>query len=145
MKNYKKLLLGLIYLISISFYAQEKGGTVHIPSTISQGAKDVLKGWTIQGRNDGAHLPKGDAPVAEWVKKQDEFQEMAAKSMPDLLKKYQPTVDTIFIEGIRAIDVKPKNYKKSNKVIIYIHGGAYTFLRQMLRYYPVFRLQIRVA
>ena len=127
MKKYQNLLLGLFYLLTLNFYAQEKTGTVHIPTTISQGAKDVLNGWTIQGRNEGAHLPNADAPVAEWAAKQKEFQTMAAKSMPDLLKAYQPTVDTIFIGGIRAIDVKPKNYKKSNKVIIYIHGGAYTF------------------
>ncbi|MEN8126076.1 MAG: alpha/beta hydrolase [Bacteroidota bacterium] len=100
---------------------------VHIPVTISDEAKEVLDEWTIQSRNDEAHMPKGDAPAEEWAEKQDEFQETAKDPLPELLDKFKPKVDTVFFGGIRAIDVKPKDYQKSDKIVIYIHGGAYTF------------------
>lgn len=99
----------------------------HLPSTISNEAKAVLNGWTLEGRNEGAHLPKGNDPIEVWAKKQMEFEAAAAVHMPKLLEIYQPTLDTIFMGGVRAIDIRPKNYQESDQVVIYIHGGAFAF------------------
>jgi len=98
-----------------------------IPSTISEEAKTMLGNWTIEGRNAGANLPKHDAPFSVWKERQLEFQIEAEKPLAKLLEVYQPNVETIFLNGIRAIDIKPKNYQESNKVIIYIHGGGFVF------------------
>ncbi len=127
--NYKQFsLFTFLFLLNFILFAQKDQKTrFHLPTTASEEARKVIKQWSVEERNAGAHLPKGDAPVSEWKKKQDEFQKMAATSMPALLKKYKPQVDTIFIGGVRAIDVKPLDYKSSDKVIVYIHGGAYTF------------------
>ena len=125
--NFRILVVLSLFLgLSLSATAQDKKG-FHLPATVSPEARAVIKGWNLESRNAGAHLPKGTAPVSEWEAKQKAFQEMASKPMAELLKFYSPEVDTIFVGGIRTIDVKPRNYKASNKVIVYIHGGAYTF------------------
>lgn len=98
-----------------------------IPTTISKEAKIMLDSWTIEDRNTGANLPKHDAPISVWEERQQEFQIEAEKPLAKLLEVYQPNVETIFLDGIRAIDIKPKNYQESDKVIIYIHGGAFVF------------------
>ncbi|SDG78158.1 alpha/beta hydrolase [Winogradskyella thalassocola] len=100
---------------------------VPIPATISEAAKTMLHGWSIEGRNAGANLPKHNAPIAEWEERQHAFKIEAEKPIAQLLELYQPQVETIFLDGIRAIDIKPKNYQESDKVIIYIHGGAFVF------------------
>lgn len=114
-------------ITSNQFYGQEDLGTVNIPSTISPEAKEVLKGWTIEGRNKGAHLPKADAPADVWAKIQKEYADAASEFVPIVVEQYGATVDTLFLGGIRAISVTPKYYKPSDKVIVYIHGGAFAF------------------
>ena len=99
----------------------------HIPQTVSTEAQDVIREWSIEDRNSGAKIIAADAPLEEWEELQGEFNEFASEPLPELLDYYKPTVDTISIGGIRAIDVKPKNYVDNGKVIVYIHGGAYVF------------------
>lgn len=108
-------------------FCQLNTGTVYVPTTISEEARDILNGWTIEGRNSGAHVPKADAPIAEWAKIQQKYAMAAAEHVPTVIESYGAKVDTVFLDGIRVISVKPKNYQKSNKVIIYIHGGAFAF------------------
>lgn len=129
----KQILFSLFIVVLISCKEKEnrinatsKKG-LHIPVTISKEAKEILSNWTIESRNAIAHLPKFNAPIDVWEKKQKEAEYAAAKSLPEILKSYLPIIDTIFIGGTRAIDIKPKNYQKSDKVIIYIHGGAFVF------------------
>lgn len=114
-------------ITSNKLYRQEDLGKVNIPSTISQEAKDVLNEWTIEGRNKGANLPKANAPIEEWTKIQKEYADVASEFVPIVVEKYGATVDTLFVGGIRAISVTPKNYQASDKVIVYIHGGAFAF------------------
>ena len=100
----------------------------HVPTTVSKDAQRIIGEWSVEGRNKGTeNFLKADAPIAEWEVKQKEFNDMASQSMPELLDFYKPTVDTIEVGGIRAIDVKPRGYKESDKVVVYIHGGAYVF------------------
>ncbi len=98
----------------------------HVPSTISAAAQTMIKNFSRTKRE--AHLPKGNASLAEWKKTQDFIDAIVLKGLQPIKDKYQPSIDTIEMGGIRAIDIKPKNYKKSPKVILYIHGGAYVVL-----------------
>lgn len=105
---------------------QVKETKFHIPTTVSKEAQRIIGEWSLEGRNKGVNnFLEADAPIADWEAKQEEFNEMASKSMPELLEFYKPTVDTIEVGGIRAIDVKPKGYVESDKVVVYIHGGGY--------------------
>lgn len=101
--------------------------SIHIPDTISEEAKTLLNSFSIQDRNAGANLPKANAPLEDWEQRQKEFEMDAEKSIPKIIELYKPTVNTIFLDGVRAIDIRPKDHQEVEKVIIYIHGGAFAF------------------
>ena len=98
-----------------------------IPSTISKEAKKMLGIWSIEDRNAGANLPEWNAPIEDWEQKQKEFEVEASKAITKILEIYRPTIKTIFLGDVRAVEVSPRNYHKSDKIIIYIHGGGFVF------------------
>lgn len=81
----------------------------------------------LQSKNSVSILPKANAPIKEWTEIQKNFEIAAAEHMPQLLNIYDPTIETIFLGGTRALTITPKKNIDSDKVIIYIHGGAFTF------------------
>lgn len=99
----------------------------YVPKTISVEAQEMLKTRKRSSRNT-AKTPKGNAPIKEWKKFQVFFDSLVYNGLNPIKEFYKAKIDTITIGGIRAIDIKPKNYKKSDKVVIYIHGGAYVVL-----------------
>lgn len=98
-----------------------------IPTTISKEAQKMLLNWTIKERDAGASLPNWDAATSVWEQKQKEFEAEAEKPISKIIEIYKPTIKTVFLDGIRAIEIIPKDYQKSKKVIIYIHGGGFVF------------------
>ena len=100
----------------------------YIPKTISQEAQELLKSQTRLAREAGTHFPKGNASPEKWKSLQSFIDNLVLGGLTPIKEYYKPSIDTIQIGGIRAIDIKPKNYKKSDKVIFYVHGGAYVVL-----------------
>ncbi|GEM_PF-236699 len=100
----------------------------YIPKTISKEAQELLRAQTRLVREAGTHFPKGDAPTQKWKSLQSFIDDLVLKGLDPIKEYYNPKIDTIKIGGIRAVDIRPRNYKKSNKVIFYIHGGAYVVL-----------------
>ncbi|MCI2229844.1 alpha/beta hydrolase [Polaribacter sp. MSW13] len=101
--------------------------SIPIPVTISKEAMAMLGSFSLENREESANLPKDNAPIKLWEKKQEEAKLAAEKSIPKILEIYKPIIDTIFLGNVRAIDVKPQNYRESDQVIIYIHGGGFVF------------------
>ena len=100
----------------------------YIPKTISKEAQDLLRSKTRLVRESGSHFPKGDASPKKWKELQGFVDNLVLEGLEPIKEYYKPSIDTILIGGIRAIDIKPRNYKKSDKVVFYIHGGAYVVL-----------------
>jgi len=115
MKQIQLLFLVITFVATSMMNAQENLGTVNLPSTISQEARAILRGWTIEGRNAGANLPKADAPKEVWTKIQKEYADVASEFVPIVVENYRATIDTLFLGGIRAISVTPKNYQNQIK------------------------------
>jgi acetyl esterase/lipase len=42
------------------------------------------------------------------------------------LKEHEPTITERKLGGVPVLDIKPKGWTESRKVIVYLHGGAYT-------------------
>lgn len=42
------------------------------------------------------------------------------------LKQYEPTITERKLGGVPVLDHKPRGWKESRKVVVYLHGGAYT-------------------
>lgn len=99
----------------------------HLPTTISNEAQELLKKRKRTAKFN-ASFPSADAPLKDWIKLQKEVDSTILKGLNPIKKHYKALIDTITIGTIRAIDIKPKSYKKSDNVIVYVHGGAYVLL-----------------
>lgn len=42
------------------------------------------------------------------------------------LKQYEPTIAERKLGGISVLDIKPKGWKETSQILVYLHGGAYT-------------------
>ncbi len=99
----------------------------YVPTTISKQAQEILLAKKRAIRNT-LQMPKPNAPLSEWTKFQKTIDSAVHRGLEPIKEYYKPKIDTVYIGGIRAIDVKPKNYQKSNRVVVYVHGGAYVLL-----------------
>lgn len=97
---------------------------MQIPDTISPEARKFLQ-----------MLPD-PALLAAWPESHDlvgwksawEAEEAAcALRVQATMKRYEPTVERRTLGGVPVLDVKPKKWRESGKVLVYAHGGAYTF------------------
>src|SRR5436190_7066375 len=93
------------------------------PSTISPEAQAALAKLTKAARN--VQLPKpGD--VEGWKKVQAEFEQKRASANAEVVRKYEPKIEPKRLGGVPVLDIKPKGWKESRRVLVYTHGGAYT-------------------
>lgn len=99
----------------------------HIPTTISKQAQEMLRSKKRSARNT-AKMPHPNAPLSEWTTFQKNIDSIVYSGLQPIKDYYQPKIDTIFVGGIRAIEITPKNYKANNNVVVYIHGGSYVAL-----------------
>jgi monoterpene epsilon-lactone hydrolase len=44
-----------------------------------------------------------------------------------IIDLYQPNISETDLGGVQVIDIKPRNWMDNGKVLVYTHGGAYTF------------------
>ncbi len=97
---------------------------VHIPDTISKQAREFLMTF-----KDPANRPENPRPndLEGWKKAKEAFLANVMPLVEPALKRYEPSVVERKLGGVSVIDVKPKGWKDNGKVLVYVHGGAYTF------------------
>lgn len=116
----------------------------------------TLLGWLVVYAEDQPAVKKPFAPVADtvsaearkylesladpatlpaWPAADDRagwkraWQAAEAASEPNVqatLKRYGPLVKEQTLGGVPVLDIKPKGYKDTSKVLVHLHGGAYT-------------------
>src|SRR5262245_10752254 len=93
------------------------------PDTISPAARKYLESLA-----DPATLPLWPAPddVAGWKKAWEAGEASSESSVQAALKRYRPTVKECKLGGVPVLDIKPKDWTDSAKVLVHAHGGAYT-------------------
>jgi len=115
-------LLGSILLFSVSpavLYAQD----FSIPETISPEAQTALAGFSRAAAT--APLPAAD-DLDGWKTVQQKIEQKRAAANAEVVKKYQPEITPRKLGGVPVLDIKPKGWQESGKVLVYTHGGAYT-------------------
>lgn len=110
-------------LIVCPLRAQDKP-FVPTPDTVSPEARKFLDSLT-----DPALLPEWPAPndIAAWKRAHDAAEASSEPKVQAALKRYEPTVEKRKIGGVLVLDIKPKGWKPSNRVLVHLHGGAYTY------------------
>ncbi len=96
---------------------------LEVPDTVSSEARKYLESLP-----DPATIPAWPAAndVAGWKKAWAATEAASEPKVQATLKRYQPTVEARKIGGVPVLEVKPKGWKESRKVLVHLHGGAYT-------------------
>jgi len=94
-----------------------------VPSTVSAGWRKVLEGMP-----DPTKAPPMPGPndVEGWKKVFDANEQNALKLVGAAVKQMQVNVTSKTLGGVPVLEVTPKGWVKSKKLLIYTHGGAYT-------------------
>jgi monoterpene epsilon-lactone hydrolase len=90
-------------------------------STISEEAR-MIESTFVHGDET---FPQPDDNEG-WLKIWSETEKATKEENSEIVEKLGATVTKLELGGIPVLDIKPKNWKDNGKVLIYVHGGAYT-------------------
>ncbi len=116
----------IIILISASCRQPEKKAesAYYVPTTISREAQAVLRSFAYKEVHKD--LP-GPDDMAGWQQYWEANEKKWTAYNDTLVLKYQPVLKDTLYGGVPVIEVIPKTWKNKDKILVYIHGGAYTF------------------
>jgi acetyl esterase/lipase len=95
----------------------------YVPSTISPEWQESLKTWT--GPTDETFPGPNDFDA--WSALQREGERFIGRMTEPLMNQYQPTIQERDLGGVQVLDIRPKEWQDNGRVLVYTHGGAYTF------------------
>jgi epsilon-lactone hydrolase len=98
---------------------------IFIPTTISEQAQKILKNLTM-------NIPSFSTPDPNdregWTKLNQQLESMDIYGPQSIIDSYQSNVTYTKLGDVNVIDVKPQGWKDNGKILVYLHGGGYTFL-----------------
>ncbi len=105
--------------------SQNDTSKISIPTTISKKAQEMLKNITM-------NLPPSFVTPAPddlegWKKLNQQLSSMPIYGSQLTVDSYQPNVTVTKLGNVNVLDVKLKDWKDNGKVLVYLHGGGYTF------------------
>jgi epsilon-lactone hydrolase len=106
-------------------------GYYYVPSTLSKDAQKVLR--TFPHKDTLVAYP-GENDTAGWRKYWDYNEKRWLPYNDTVVMTYHPEIKDTVLGGTPVLDIRPADWKHRNKVLIYVHGGAYTLFsaRSML-------------
>jgi len=97
------------------------------PDTIST---EWLKVWPSvlarTRRQHGNNPAPGD--LAGWARAYDANEKVLAAYAPGIVSGYEVAVDTGTLGGVPILSITPKGWIDDGRILIYVHGGAFTSL-----------------
>ena len=111
--------------VTVSACAQEsRESYVYVPATVSKEWQDYLPTLPDPNRWSPKFPMAGD--IGGW-EKLDKSNEIHKEVNDRVLRVYEPQITPRKLGGVPVLDIKPRNWKRSAKILIYTHGGSYTF------------------
>jgi monoterpene epsilon-lactone hydrolase len=95
-----------------------------IPATISPEAQAFLRTEFARSTRDERRWPApNDAAAwrAVWEQREIDRQPLCDQA----LARFEPAVAAITLDGVSALDVRPRAWRNDGDLLIYLHGGAY--------------------
>lgn len=115
----------LTLFVSAPAGAQEKDQRdIYIPTTISREAQEVMKELGNDSINDNT-LP-GPDDLEAWRKAYDRFEAVGRENYDEIVSRNGVIATEAELGGVPVLDIRPRDWKDSGKVLVYTHGGAYT-------------------
>jgi len=105
--------------------SQNITNSVYIPTTISQKAQDMLKNLA---KNASTLVTPNPDDIEGWQKLNQQISSMLMEMAQPIVDTYQPNITTIKLGNVTALDIKPKDWRDNDKVLVYVHGGGHTLL-----------------
>jgi len=96
----------------------------YIPNTISEKAQEILKTFNREARNNNITPPAND--IDAWEKYNNKFISFCKEGSETVVKKFKPILKKLNIKCVPAFEITPTNQENNGKIIVYVHGGAYT-------------------
>lgn len=127
MSDYPKqlLIIAIALLLSSSCRNENKPtqGYYHVPATISPEAQKVLFNFPFK---DTLYTCPGPNDLEGWKKFWD-YNENRWQAYNDTVEKiFSPVIIDTVLGGTQVLDIRPLQWKNKDKILIYLHGGAYT-------------------
>ena len=99
-------------------------GDFPAPMTLSAEARQALAGFTRADRD--ITLPTPD-DVAGWRQVHAKLEAGKAAANEVVVRRHQPEITARTLGGVPVLDIKPQRWRDSRQIMVYAHGGAYTF------------------
>lgn len=112
-------IVGFVATISA---ATIRAGEFDSPATISPQAQKALARFSRKVRNTPLPLPND---LEAWKKVQAVVEKKRAAANAVVVEKYGPQIKRRILGGVSVLDIKPKGWSDTKKVLVYTHGGAY--------------------
>ncbi len=114
----------LSFSVSAADRPADKKPFVQVPDTASVEARKYLESLP-----DPATLPAAPAAddVAGWKRVWQANEKANEPRVKSTLDRYEPMLAERMLGVVPVIDIKPKGWKDDGKVLVYLHGGGYTF------------------
>ena len=96
----------------------------YVPTTVSKEAQAAIKSFTFEVRN--VVMPDAD-DIKGWQYAYEANEKALKASSDAIVKKLGATLKHYRLGGVKVIEIQPKHYRDNSKVLIYVHGGGYTF------------------
>lgn len=102
--------------------ATEEKPFLHIPEEVSPEFQAYLR--TLK---DPALMPRFPDPsdLDSWKKLQASAEKEELTISAPVVQRYAPIVTELKLGGVPVLDVRPKDWTKTNRVVVYVHGGAH--------------------
>jgi len=117
--------LYFVQALNSSKETAQKDTRIFIPTTVSKQAQAMLKNLTM-------NIPTFSTPDAddleEWKKLNQQQESMDIYGSQHIIDMYHSNITYTKLGGVKVIDVKPHDWKDNGKILVYLHGGGYTFL-----------------
>ena len=94
-----------------------------VPTTVSEGWQDVYE--KLPDPTQMATLP-GPDDIEAWGKVHSSIEEAQESNIQGIIQHYALHVESRDFGGVPVLEVTPKGWKDNGKVLVYVHGGAYT-------------------
>ena len=109
-----------------SIATQNDTSEILVPTTISIKAQEMLKNFTMNIPTSFVTPAPDD--LEGWKKLNQQVSSMPIYGSRLTVDSYQPNITATKLGNVSVLDIKPKDWKDNGKVLVYLHGGGYTFL-----------------
>jgi acetyl esterase/lipase len=114
------VIFSLVFIAGNGYAAQKTNPP--IPDTISKEAQEML--FTLYEHTDPpVSLTPDD--YEGWKNLQDTVEEIMLAESEQAKKDFDTTLEDVTINGVDALKITPKDLKNDQKILLYVHGGAY--------------------